>query len=137
MSPRRIVLFTAPPAPFFDLAEDPAEFRNLADDPAYRGLVPEYGQQNAELAHDARRRRLDQHGADRRRALRTRRAAPIGRRLRRNRAYAVHSETSTGAQDGESPARGPGLYRSKTERYGAGDEIRTHDPNLGKVVLYP
>ncbi len=21
--------------------------------------------------------------------------------------------------------------------YGAGDEIRTHDPNLGKVVLYP
>jgi len=20
---------------------------------------------------------------------------------------------------------------------GAGDEIRTHDPNLGKVVLYP
>ena len=22
-------------------------------------------------------------------------------------------------------------------KYGAGDEIRTHDPNLGKVVLYP
>ena len=22
-------------------------------------------------------------------------------------------------------------------RNGAGDEIRTHDPNLGKVVLYP
>ena len=21
--------------------------------------------------------------------------------------------------------------------FGAGDEIRTHDPNLGKVVLYP
>jgi hypothetical protein len=21
--------------------------------------------------------------------------------------------------------------------HGAGDEIRTHDPNLGKVVLYP
>ena len=26
------------------------------------------------------------------------------------------------------------LFREKT---GAGDEIRTHDPNLGKVVLYP
>ena len=23
------------------------------------------------------------------------------------------------------------------EKTGAGDEIRTHDPNLGKVVLYP
>ena len=23
------------------------------------------------------------------------------------------------------------------ERIGAGDEIRTHDPNLGKVMLYP
>ncbi len=23
------------------------------------------------------------------------------------------------------------------EKSGAGDEIRTHDPNLGKVVLYP
>ncbi len=22
-------------------------------------------------------------------------------------------------------------------KIGAGDEIRTHDPNLGKVVLYP
>ena len=25
----------------------------------------------------------------------------------------------------------------KREKHGAGDEIRTHDPNLGKVVLYP
>lgn len=23
------------------------------------------------------------------------------------------------------------------EEFGAGDEIRTHDPNLGKVMLYP
>jgi len=23
------------------------------------------------------------------------------------------------------------------EKFGAGDGIRTHDPNLGKVVLYP
>ena len=23
------------------------------------------------------------------------------------------------------------------KKFGAGDEIRTHDPNLGKVVLYP
>ncbi len=23
------------------------------------------------------------------------------------------------------------------KKIGAGDEIRTHDPNLGKVVLYP
>jgi hypothetical protein len=23
------------------------------------------------------------------------------------------------------------------EKIGAGDEIRTHDPNLGKVMLYP
>ena len=29
------------------------------------------------------------------------------------------------------PAGGPG------ENHGAGDGIRTHDPNLGKVVLYP
>ena len=26
---------------------------------------------------------------------------------------------------------------SLPEKIGAGDEIRTHDPNLGKVVLYP
>ncbi len=25
----------------------------------------------------------------------------------------------------------------KNANYGAGDGIRTHDPNLGKVVLYP
>lgn len=24
-----------------------------------------------------------------------------------------------------------------TDKFGAGDGIRTHDPNLGKVVLYP
>jgi len=23
------------------------------------------------------------------------------------------------------------------DKLGAGDEIRTHDPNLGKVMLYP
>ena len=27
--------------------------------------------------------------------------------------------------------------RNQVEKPGAGDGIRTHDPNLGKVVLYP
>jgi len=31
----------------------------------------------------------------------------------------------------KNPGRSPGQYRS-----GAGNEIRTRDPNLGKVVLY-
>ena len=26
---------------------------------------------------------------------------------------------------------------TRSPKGGAGDEIRTHDPNLGKVVLYP
>ncbi len=31
-----------------------------------------------------------------------------------------------------------GLFRISPEgEDGAGDEIRTHDPNLGKVMLYP
>jgi hypothetical protein len=33
------------------------------------------------------------------------------------------------------PERG-GLH-IMLRKIGAGDEIRTHDPNLGKVVLYP
>ncbi len=28
-------------------------------------------------------------------------------------------------------------FMSLHREIGAGDEIRTHDPNLGKVVLYP
>ena len=37
-------------------------------------------------------------------------------------------------------ARKPPLYCGSAcddLKIGAGDEIRTHDPNLGKVVLYP
>ncbi len=30
-----------------------------------------------------------------------------------------------------------GLFDFVFAKTGAGDEIRTHDPNLGKVVLYP
>ncbi len=33
--------------------------------------------------------------------------------------------------------RGRLLPTQIVENIGAGDEIRTHDPNLGKVVLYP
>ena len=29
------------------------------------------------------------------------------------------------------------VFEDNTEKIGAGDEIRTHDPNLGKVMLYP
>lgn len=29
------------------------------------------------------------------------------------------------------------LTLGNTEEFGAGDEIRTHDPYLGKVMLYP
>jgi hypothetical protein len=37
-----------------------------------------------------------------------------------------------------SPALKPCCHLIFTKRFsGAGDEIRTHDPNLGKVVLYP
>lgn len=32
---------------------------------------------------------------------------------------------------------GHGLNLDFPEIFGAGDGIRTHDPNLGKVVLYP
>ena len=28
-------------------------------------------------------------------------------------------------------------FRFPERKFGAGDGIRTHDPNLGKVVLYP
>ena len=38
-----------------------------------------------------------------------------------------------GAHKAESPIAGTGLSRAST---GAGEEIRTLDPNLGKVVLY-
>gem|GEM_PF-3528428 len=42
-------------------------------------------------------------------------------------------EKGTRFSNGVSPA-----YLSKfKEKIGAGDGIRTHDPNLGKVVLYP
>ena len=41
----------------------------------------------------------------------------------------------------QAAAGGPRPLETKLMKYrdlfGAGDEIRTHDPNLGKVVLYP
>ncbi len=43
-----------------------------------------------------------------------------------------HPETSKGRHTAT-------LSKTTAERWfvGAGDEIRTHDPNLGKVMLYP
>jgi hypothetical protein len=45
---------------------------------------------------------------------------------------------SDGGEKAERPPKG-GLFHISTfrDRIGAGDEIRTHDPNLGKVMLYP
>jgi hypothetical protein len=37
-----------------------------------------------------------------------------------------------GTEKQKGPKRGP-----LCDLIGAGDEIRTHDPNLGKVMLYP
>ena len=34
-------------------------------------------------------------------------------------------------------AKAPETGALDLKNFGAGDEIRTHDPNLGKVVLYP
>ena len=48
------------------------------------------------------------------------------------RAAAVHFAIVT-SEKAKAPETGA-LNAWKT---GAGDEIRTHDPNLGKVVLYP
>ena len=35
------------------------------------------------------------------------------------------------------PAKAAHSLSFLKEYFGAGDEIRTHDPNLGKVMLYP
>ena len=44
----------------------------------------------------------------------------------------------TGTQDkGQEISEKPSLCRSRFKENGAGDEIRTHDFNLGKVALYP
>ena len=46
--------------------------------------------------------------------------------------------TSNGAQLRGGPNRfGRPWHSTETERFGAGEAIRTPDPDLGKVVLYP
>ena len=42
---------------------------------------------------------------------------------------------SQSCEDGDKPSFS--YFRYVGENFGAGDEIRTHDPNLGKVMLYP
>jgi hypothetical protein len=44
------------------------------------------------------------------------------------------AKPTSAAKQKRRPVRG-GVFASNS--IGAGDEIRTHDPNLGKVVLYP
>ena len=53
--------------------------------------------------------------------------------LRSRRQLDIKDTAETGSR-GNSRA----MDRSRSlEHFGAGDGIRTHDPNLGKVVLYP
>ena len=45
-------------------------------------------------------------------------------------------EDAPSLADLEVGRHGEGLGQGEKERNGAGNEIRTRDPNLGKVVLY-
>jgi hypothetical protein len=51
---------------------------------------------------------------------------------------AIESQDTSFAPVDEPFFKGP-LFQpiDLTWKFGAGDGIRTHDPNLGKVVLYP
>ena len=49
----------------------------------------------------------------------------------------VFSVSSDPLLAGATGPRGSRMKRSKALRFGAGEGIRTLDPNLGKVVLYP
>ena len=52
--------------------------------------------------------------------------------------YDVKRARRSGAPPVVSSCRNAGNVDRILDRWsGAGDEIRTHDPNLGKVVLYP
>ena len=63
---------------------------------------------------------------------------PCGRGISNTAAPHPRDHSLHNACKRERPAVSAGLFRFAIKRLiGAGDEIRTHDPYLGKVMLYP